>query len=154
MGAKAAAENETFLIERYKYILDQKKQLNATSFKVVSIYQAGLALILGGCYKVVVAEQAGDIAEAAAAWFLSGLLLAFGILTSFSVMMICSGIAAWFAYRKDEASIELQMLGVSRPLPRLRDVFRWYETYILFAVILIAVVFGLYLHSVFPVLGI
>ena len=47
--------------------------------------------------------------------------------------LIIGGVLAWLGYRKDENDIELIVVGVSRGHPRLRDAYKWYESYILLA---------------------
>ncbi|MBD8899023.1 hypothetical protein [Rhodanobacter sp. DHG33] len=137
-----------FALERYKYVLEQKKYLNGVSFKIVSIYQAGMALLLGGCYKIVVATRGGSLSCESADLFLRGLFLLFIILTIFSILMISCGILAWLGYRRDESDLESAVGVASKPLPRFRDMFRWYETYILLVVVVVAILFGFYLHGV------
>ncbi|WP_295191123.1 hypothetical protein [uncultured Brevundimonas sp.] len=125
---------DQFLIERYKFILEQKRQLNANTFKVVAIFQALSLAIIGAVVALVtqLGEGKVDVHLAVyAARFCAGLMAAVGV---FAALVIVSGLSAWINYRADEAQVEAEVFGSARAQPSWRDAPKWYETYILLAI--------------------
>lgn len=131
-----------FMLERYRYILEQKKFLNKTSLLVVSIFQAGLGLILAGRYQIQVALSDGGVSAAFASVASFGLSFLLWVLALFSILLLGGGVVSWIGYRRDEAEIERAYLGGGRPLPVFADALKWYETYIALGIIAITLVFS------------
>jgi len=122
-----------FLIERYKYILGQKKDLNERSFKIASVFQALLLLVASGQYKVVLDLEGGSIG-ADRGILVSWAMFAFVcIATACYLSLLLGGLFAWIKYRGDEATIEADVFGAARSPPRVKDCLRWYETYLIVA---------------------
>lgn len=121
------------VVERYKYILDQKRDLNERTFKIVAIYQAVVLAIAVGQFQVSSDTARTSLKPETAIVATWSLFAIFAFISVFSAVLIIGGIAAWLNYRRDEANIEIDVLGCSRPAPRFRDAFKWYETYILLA---------------------
>lgn len=124
---------EAVLLERYKYILDQKKNLNERTFKIASVYQVLVLAIVTGQFSIVSDERSGRLDQQIAIDASWGLFILLAIVTFILFALIIGGILAWLGYRKDEIDIEMLVRGVSRNEPKLRDIFKWYETYILLA---------------------
>ena len=138
-----AEMDREFALERYRYVLEQKRELNKTTFLLVAIYQAGLALVAGANLAVRTALSKRELTDVAAEVLLKGsawLLLA---VTGFALVMLVSGVLSWLGCRREEAAIEAVYLGVARPLPTMRSALAWYETYI--AIAMIAITSGYFL---------
>ncbi|MBS7457364.1 hypothetical protein [Coralloluteibacterium stylophorae] len=129
--------DKDFMLERYKYVLEQKKFLNKTTLALLAIYQAGLALVVGAHYRLWTALAEERVSEGFASAASDGLLMLLWVLALFSVSMLISGILSWLDYRHAEALMEDEYLGGSRPLPKIGRLFHWYETYVAIAILAI-----------------
>lgn len=139
--------DKDFVLERYKYVLEQKRSLNRNTFLVVSIYQGVLALVVAANYQLWVALTDARVSVEFVSMAANGLLLLLWVVAVFSLSVLVSGVASWLGYRKEESLIEEGYLGTSRPLPRLRNAFRWYETYVAIGIIVVTTVFSFFLPS-------
>ena len=133
------AENriDVFLLERYKYVLSQKQGLNGATLQIITIYQTGLALVVSGQFAIVAAVVAAKLdpgVARAGSFALFGLM---SVLSTFSLLLLVSGVGAWLGYRREEAQIEREVFNVSRPAPNLKSAITWYETYFGIAIIAI-----------------
>lgn len=122
-------------LERYKYILDQKKNLNERTFKIASIYQVLMIAIASAQFTIISDASAGRLDKGVATDASWGLFVIFSLVTTLMIALIVGGICAWFGYRKDENEIELLIAGTSREMPKLGDAFKWYESYLIVAAI-------------------
>lgn len=132
-------EKDAFLLERYKYILDQKKNLNLNTFKIISYYQVFMAGIAIGQFHLIKDSESNGIGEKIAVLGSWGLFALATMVSLVCCLMIFSGIASWIDYRRDEADIEAGKLGSGRKAPDLADALSWYETYILALIICVNV---------------
>lgn len=140
--------NETLLLERYKYVLDQKKNLNDATFKVAAFFQAVLLVILGAQFRILELAQKKEVTVELARLGSWGLFWAVIALGAVSILLIVGGIATWFDYRREESELELLLGGTSRHLPSLRGLLRWYETYIVAIIVTVAAAYWYVLHYV------
>jgi predicted PurR-regulated permease PerM len=120
-----------FALERYKYILQQIHATNENVYKFLALYQtlagtlaaAGLALFVGykGWGVTPTVTRAGLI----------GLLSLITVIGAFTILLVLVGILTWLDYRNEECELtdEIVYSGF-RKKPRVRNFFRWYETYI------------------------
>ena len=129
-----------FILERYKYIMTRKRDLNEASLKITTIYQAAIALLFPGQFNVFSYWKSGLFTKELAISASVGLLILLFAVTVLNVALFIGGIAAWFKYRKDEAAIEREVLGSARKAPSIGSVLTWYETYLVMVVICIGVV--------------
>ena len=144
-------KSSDFLLERYKYILNQKKDLNERSFKVASVYQATILAIAAAQYRVITDVQDGKVfilSGSVLSWSLFGLMC---LASAFFIVLLIGGIASWLKYRKDEGEIEIKMFGLARPIPKTIDYLRWYETYLVAAGIVVPLVYFVLLYEVIDV---
>ena len=132
-----ANKEDNFLLERYKYVLSQKQSLNGATLQIITIYQAGLALVVSGQFAISAAVAAAKLDNEVARAGTFALLGLMSVLSTFALLLLVSGVAAWLGYRREEAQIENDVLGTSRPAPNLTSVVTWYETY--FGIVIIAV---------------
>ena len=134
-------EQKKFLIERYKYVLSQKQNLNGATFQVIKFYQTGFALVVAGQFAIVAAVKQSklDIGTARGGCYtLIGLMAMLSLCT---LSLLASGIQAWLNYRKEEADLEVKFTGVHRSAPTIRDAASWYETYFVIAVIALTIAY-------------
>jgi hypothetical protein len=130
-----------FLIERYKYVLAQKQELNKTSFKVIGIYQALIVAIAAVDFQIVKESFNKNVSVAACKVGVVILSIASIFIAVMCIALLISGLKSWIKYRSDESEIELSVFGRSRPNPKWRDALRWYETYLILAVAVTACCF-------------
>jgi uncharacterized membrane protein len=137
--------DKEFVLERYKYILEQKRFLNKTTFVVISIYQAGLVLILTGYYQALSGGADHKIPSAFACLSSRWVVVLLWVLAAFSISMLIGGLISWFGYRADEAAIEAKYLGGGRARPSFRNLLGWYETYVVLGILLVTAGFTFFL---------
>ena len=128
---------DSFILERYRYVLSQKQHLNSASLQILTVYQTGLAVVVSGQFGILAATGSSLDVGLARAGSIALLFLMY-IISIFSLLLLMSGISAWLSYREEEAEIERQILTVSRRHPRWQDAVSWFETYFGLAIILIA----------------
>lgn len=121
--------DESFLLERYKWILERRRDLNNNTFKITALYQTSLAFILSGEFAVL---SLGKSSELFIQIMLTKILWSvFVVFSLFAMLLLCSGIKAWIGYRLDEIKIERIMGLAPRDPPKLSQALSWYETYII-----------------------
>jgi hypothetical protein len=129
-------DNSALIGERYKYILSQKAELNKTTFKIASFYQAAIVLIGTAQYNIVLQNIKKDL-PVAFAWLASELLAVIMVAVSLiSIILLLGGMLAWNDYKNEEASILNGDRSLKRSKFRMAKLLRWYETYICLSVIL------------------
>jgi len=135
-------ENDAFILERYKYILQQIHALNQSVPSYLTLFQTLTTAIIGAGVAVFVSWQGLNISAELAVVGIRGLLGLLTILALFVVTSLIAGLFSWFDYRNEEVDL-LSEVGLSelRSRPRVRNFWRWYEFYlILFIVVVVAVV--------------
>jgi len=129
-----------FTLERYKYVLGQKKDLNEKSFKLATVYQAAVILACGATYKVVCDARSGVVTAQeglAFEWAIFGIMT---LASLFFALLIAGGLLSWLKYRRDEADIEFAVTGTCRPAPGRSDILRWYETYLIIGAVAVPLI--------------
>ena len=144
---------ESLKLERYKYVLEQKKGLNERTFKIVTIYQA-IVLALAGAQFKIMAELADNKLDSAlasdATWILFGI---FVFISTTTVALLGGGLAAWMGYKRDEASIISYSIGNDDNMPFIKKIFRWYETYLILAIVAGVILYLIALFNcIFPII--
>jgi uncharacterized iron-regulated membrane protein len=137
---------EPFLLERYRYVLEQKRQLNGATFRIAATYQALLLATGGGAFAVIERTLNESVPVLFALLCLRALTIFVLLLGAFGALMVASGIVSWLKYRRDEADIEVQVYSSARPAPVVRNIFRWYETYILMMIVVSSSVAAAVIH--------
>ncbi|MDF5707084.1 MAG: hypothetical protein PUP90_05220 [Nostoc sp. S4] len=141
-------QGSDFKLERYKYILQQIHFLNENIFKYMYLFQTLATAIITGGIAVFVSwrklEITPDIAKLGITSFL-GLLI---ITAIFSIFSIVVGVASWVDYRKEEVELlnETVRPGFRKPA-RIRNLWRWYETYIVLLIFLVIVFIYFFVES-------
>ncbi|WP_370417012.1 hypothetical protein AB9Q29_000030 (plasmid) [Pantoea vagans] len=120
-------ETTDFLIEKYKYILMRRNDLNSNTFKIITLYQV-ICFAFGASFYQV---YASDLKKTLKIMFCDGLVLFFSISTMFIIMMLIGGVISWLNYKKEEREI-IEKLGIEHEKHKGSINFMyWYETYII-----------------------
>jgi hypothetical protein len=119
-------------LERYKYILQQLHTLNENVYKLLALYQTLVTTLAGAGLAVFVGYRKWGIDPATAHSGVIGILWLITLVAFFTMLLIIIGILNWLDYRREECELAEQAAypGFRAP-PRVRNLFRWYETYIL-----------------------
>jgi hypothetical protein len=139
---------DLILLERYKYIIDQKKRLNDATFKIAAFYQAVTLVIFGAQFKILETAQKQEISDDLARLGSWGLFWSSVGLTFVSLLLMIGGVGAWLDYRREEALMETEFAGLSRKAPSLKALLRWYETYISFTMIAVIIAYYVALTTI------
>lgn len=103
----------------------------------MTIFQALATAILGVAVSLFVSRQSLHVAPEIAIVGIRGLLGLLGILSLFVIILLVSGLFSWFDYRKEEVELINRFLGWEfRKLPKIKNFWRWHETYLLLFIIL------------------
>lgn len=132
-------EKNKFLLERYKYVLMRKNDLNDKTFKIVAFYQA-LLLSVGAAFYTVNTNIHQLSLSVMYSTSLIGLLT---ISTVFLLLLLLGGIFSWVNSRNHESEILLSVFGIERERIKKRHVLFWYETYIIIAMFVVTGVINL-----------
>ena len=128
------------VVERYKYILQQIHQVNENVYRFLAIYQTIVTALTTAAIVLFVNYPTWNIAPGLARTGVYALVLLATAVAAFTVMMIAVGVMSWIDYRKEECELVQVYLPASfRQLPRLRNFYRWYETYITLFVIVLTI---------------
>ena len=119
------------MLERYKYILQQIHMINENVYRFLAVYQTLAVAIVGGGLALFVGYRKWHIATSVARTGIVGLMWLLTIVAAFAMLLIVIGVLNWWDYRKEECELTEEAVrpGFRKP-PQLRNVFRWYETYI------------------------
>jgi hypothetical protein len=135
------SDRANVFIERYKYVLRRKEALNEATFKIATIFQAGLIVLVAGQYAIVAAATSGnldrDVARSGST-ILAGMMV---VLSVFALVLLISGAISWRSYNAEEKKFEEEVFPDNRSEGATLRIFRWYETYIAAAVLVIAAVY-------------
>jgi hypothetical protein len=122
---------DDFALERYKYILNQIHAINENVYRFLAVYQTLAVTIVGGGLALFVGYRKWNIATSVARTGIVGLIWLVTIVAAFTVLLIVMGVINWWDYRKEECELTDKAVrpGFREP-PRVHNLFRWYETYI------------------------
>ncbi|TPJ17806.1 hypothetical protein FJW04_09705 [Mesorhizobium sp. B2-7-3] len=137
-----------YLLERYKYVLDQKKELNKTTFLIGAFYQAVLAVIFAAQFQVVRSVSDHSLSSDIAKLGTWGLFWCAAAVSAICVMTLVAGLFAWLNYRSDEAEIEAVVFGKARKPIGVMDAFRWYESYIIIGILLVVLSYAIVIYKI------
>jgi hypothetical protein len=121
-----------FAIERYKYILQQIHEVNANVYRFLALYQTLSTAVGGAALWLFVNYRGWEITPDVARAGFRGLLLLQTAVAVFVALLVFVGILTWLDYRREECELtEVYYQAGFRKPPRLRNFYRWYETYVL-----------------------
>ncbi|MEU0963445.1 hypothetical protein ABZ328_28460 [Micromonospora aurantiaca] len=141
-GTTAEAESELrvkqtavvgdFYVERYKYILQQLHAINENVHRYLALYQTIATAITAAALTLFIGYRKWSIEPSIARAGVVGLLVLLTVVAAFTVLLILVGTMAWVDYRREECDLTTIIVGPNfRSPPRLRNLLRWYETYVL-----------------------
>ncbi|MBL1241431.1 MAG: hypothetical protein COB13_006250 [OCS116 cluster bacterium] len=129
---------EIYLVERYKYILQEIAALNARTPKYLLLFQSLTTAIFGGGVAVFLGWKNLNISFEIAQIGIEGLLWLFTILAFFVIVSIVVGMVAWMDYRQEEVELLEMVVKIDfRKAPKWRNFWRWSETYLILIIIFV-----------------
>ncbi|MGN9776443.1 hypothetical protein ACTMS0_11820 [Micromonospora sp. H33] len=139
-------------VERYKYILQQLNASNENVHRFLAIYQSLATGILGAGLALFVGYRKWGIGASVAHAGLIGLVCLLTIVAAFTVLLVVSSVFSWLDYRKEECALTDDLIGPGfRDPPRLANLVRWHETYIVgFIVVSTTAIWVLVFHFALP----
>ncbi|MEU9825796.1 hypothetical protein [Micromonospora chersina] len=118
-------------LERYRYILQQLHVLNENVYRFLALYQTLATALVGAALALFVGYQKWGIEAATARAGVLGLLWLVTIVAAFTILLIVTGVLNWLDYRREECELTDQVVFPGfRRAPRVRNMHRWYETWI------------------------
>ncbi|SBT45080.1 hypothetical protein [Micromonospora auratinigra] len=118
-------------LERYKYILQQLHVLNENVYRFLALYQTLATTLVGAALALFVGYRKWEIDPATARAGVLGLLWLVTIVAAFTILLIVTGVLNWLDYRREECELTDGMIFPGfRRAPRVGNLRRWYETYI------------------------
>jgi hypothetical protein len=111
------------------------------------LFQALTTLIIGGGVSVFVGWKnlavGADVARAA----INGFLILLIVLALFVITSIIAGMISWFDYRNEEVELLDQVQPGFRKKPKLGNLWRWNETYMVLFVIFVVIFMCVYVET-------
>jgi len=130
------SDTPSIVVERYKYILQQIHTVNENVYRFLSIFQTLTTAIVTAALALFVGYSSWNIAPATARIGVRGLLALVTVAACFTVLLVVVGVLSWIDYRREECELTARYFETEfRKAPRLRNFYRWYETYIVLFVI-------------------
>lgn len=126
--------SNSLLIERYKYILLNRNQLNNNTFKIITLYQIILFGTFTAFYNIYQSKLVSSIKKI----YCDTLMLLFFLSSLILVMVLLGGILSWLDSRHDEIKILVRVSDYKKEKISWQSIFKWYETYITFSILLIS----------------
>jgi hypothetical protein len=130
---------ENYLIEKYKYILSRKGQLNEATFKIVSLYQIVVFAFAISFFKIYSSYKDGILTLDVGYFFCLALIVLFVAFNILILALLTGGVFAWLKYRRDENEIQSLIYGTTRSDIRFKNIFAWYEFYIILFIIAVCI---------------
>jgi ABC-type uncharacterized transport system permease subunit len=139
---------EEYMLERYKYILQQIHTLNENHQKYLSLFQTLTTVIVTGIIAVFASWQQLQLEAETARTAIRGLTLLLTVLGLFVILSMVSGIIAWLDYRNEEAKLLDRVVHRGfRKRPSLRNFWYWQETYFILLVLIVTGVIYWYVET-------
>ena len=118
-------------VERYKFIQQQIHSLNENVYRFLAIYQTIATVVSSAGIGLFVGYRKWGISSSVAQAGVKGLLVLLTVVAAYTVLLILVGVFAWLDYRREENVLTERLVGSEFRLPPTsRNLFRWYETYI------------------------
>ncbi|WP_327318148.1 hypothetical protein [Streptomyces sp. NBC_01235] len=136
-SSESASTRKEFALERYRYILQQIQVVNENAHRFLAIYQTLATSLVGAGITLFVGYRRWGISASVARDGVIGLLVLVTLVAGFTITLIAVGALAWLDYRNEECDITDEIVGPGfRQRPRLRNISRWYETYVLLFILI------------------
>lgn len=130
---------DALVVERYRYILDQKRALNDRSFNILALFQALSTTIVGAVITIGFSWQKLEIEAGTARASVIALLAIHFLIAAYALMSLISGVVTWLDYKLEEN--RLLNDGVAGPNARMSHPWTWFETYMIIFVLLVTAIF-------------
>lgn len=130
----------TIVVERYKYILQQIHTVNENVYRFLAIFQTLVTAIVTAALGLFVGYRKWNIAPETARTGELGLLILATVIAAFTVLLVVVGVLSWFDYRSEECDLTARYFARDfRSKPKLRNFYRWYETYIVLFIVAVTI---------------
>lgn len=125
-----------FEVERYKYLLQQLHTVNENVYRFLAIYQTLATVLVGAALALFVRYEDWHIDPGIAQLGIVALLSTVTVIAGFTILLIVVGVMNWLDYRREECELTDAAVrpGFRQP-PRPRNLWRWYETYIVLFIV-------------------
>lgn len=132
---------DSICAERYKYILEQKKNFTLITFKVLALYQAALLAIATIQFKILeklTSQEIDTLLAYTSSWVVYFMHMTLSVMCA---SLLISGMFSWVSYKKEEAYIETSY-GIRRGISyasklSFLKILRWFEFWAVLGFILI-----------------
>jgi hypothetical protein len=129
-------DTSAIVVERYKYILQQIHTLNENIYRFFGIFQTLVTAIVTALLVLFVGYSKWGIAPDTARTGVRGLLVLASVTAGFTILLIVVGVLSWLDYRREECELTAEYFQPGfRSSPKLRNFYRWYETYVVIFII-------------------
>jgi uncharacterized iron-regulated membrane protein len=119
-------------VERYKYILQQLHTVNENVYRFLAIYQTIATVLVGAALTLFVRYPDWHIKPHLARLGITSLLMLVTVVALFTILLIVIGMITWLDYRREECAVtDVAVRPGFREQPRVGNIWRWYETYII-----------------------
>ncbi|MEV8057217.1 hypothetical protein AB0P37_11970 [Streptomyces antimycoticus] len=134
-------ERDDFVLERYRYILQQIHAVNENAYRFLAIYQTIATALISAALALFVGYRKWGVSSDTARGGVIGLLTLTSMVAAFTATLIVVGVFAWLDYRNEECEITDEMIRIGfRKRPNPRNFYRWYETYVLLFILVSVIV--------------
>jgi uncharacterized membrane protein len=131
-----AEDTPAIVVERYRYILQQINSMNENVYRFLAIFQTLVTAIVTAALVLFVSYSKWKIAQATARTGIQGALILVTVIACFTILLIVIGVASWLDYRREEVELTARYFAPGfRSQPKIRNFYRWYETYIILFVL-------------------
>lgn len=125
-----------FKLERLKFVLSQIDRLNTQLHRHITLFQGLTTAIIAAGAAVVLAWRQYGIGPDLAAATLRGLVGLLCLFSFFIIVLLITGIVAWYDYRSEEARILNEVIGAQyRRFPTYKNFYRWHEFWMIVLVV-------------------
>ena len=132
---------QAFTLERYRYILQQTNAVNENVFRFLTLYQTMVTALVTGGLALFVGYRTWGITRSVARDGVIGALLLVTFIAAFTVVFLVVGMLTWLDYRHEECDLtDAVVYPGFRSRPRVGNVQRWYELYIVLFIALSTIV--------------
>lgn len=132
-----STSSSDFALQRYQFKLQQIHTVNENLYRFLAIYQGLATTLIGGVVALFVGYRRWGISPSTARGGVIGLLLLTTVTAAFTAMLIAVGVLTWLDYRNEECDLTDEVVRPGfRSRPQVGNVLRWYETYMVFFIVL------------------
>ena len=133
MLERESYKNDEFLqagrIERYRFVLSELTRLSENTHRHTRYLLTVFPTVSSAIIALKFGEKGLDIRMASK---IAGVILVmFSVVSFFVIISVISDIASWFDYRNEEVKLINMMGGDFRKAPKIKNLWRWYETYLI-----------------------